>query len=314
MPNCGEKEVDLNGKICVVTGASSGLGHGTALLLARRGATVVMLSRECERGRAAWENARAMSPNGRVDWIPTDLASLASVRAFVGTFSARYGELHRLFNCAGIVSPVRKVTADGLERVFQVNYLSAFLLTNLLHQHLIRAGESRVINVSGRAHRASLFAGMHDGTIRFADLQGDRSYSLLAAAEQSMLAKILFTYELARHWTGTGITVCTLCPGLTRTALGDSMPPVPRFLFRCSLKLPLAQSVEQSANNIVALAATADAAIVNGKYYEVLFRNLHEARSSKESHDVAIAKRLWEVSERLSGLKESTLQNLGGDV
>ena len=297
-------ELDLSGKICLVTGASSGLGNGTALLLARRGAIVVMLSRKNARGQAAWEQVRAQSPEGRVDWIPTDLASLASVRRFADAFTEKYRELNRLFHCAGVLLSRREVTEDGMERMFQVNYLSAFLLTNLLFRHLSRANESRVISVSGRGHKASLFEGPSAGTIDFTDLQGERRFSLPKAGKQSILAKILFTYEIARRWAGTPVTACAICPGLVRTELGAGLSPVIRFFFEVAARSPVARSPEQAAEFIVSLATAPDAESVNGKYYEVslLYRRQREARSSAESYDLSVARQLWTVSERLSGL------------
>jgi NAD(P)-dependent dehydrogenase (short-subunit alcohol dehydrogenase family) len=290
---------DLKGMVGVVTGASSGLGKGTAAILARRGATVVLLARDTERGRIAYRELCERSPEGAVDWIPADLESLESVRRFAETFRARHGALHVLCECAGVLGARRETTRDGLERMFQVNYLSHFLLANLLFEPLSRAPGSRVVIVSGSGHRATLREGLRRGTIDFDDLQGERRFSLQKAAKQSVLARLLLAYELSRRWAGAGIAACTLCPGLTRSDLGSGLPPFLRGLLRLRYVLERAQSLEEGASHIVRLASGSDSAEINGKYYEGSRRGLREARSSVESYDLEVARRLWDESERL---------------
>ncbi len=269
--------------------------------LANKGAKLVLLSRDNQRGHVARKEIADAGVDAQVDWIPADLSSLESVRSFVRAFRKRYAHLDALFNCAGALLPKRQMTADGLEGNFAVNYLGPFLLTNLLLEPLKTASASRVVTVSGRAHKGSWPEGLHPATIDFEDLQGLAEFRFVKAAKQAVLAKILMTYEMARRWQNTGIEVCTFCPGLTRTDLISSMPWILRSLVKVRFALPGAKHPDQAAEQIISLANPNRE--VNGKYFEFTKKRIVKAKSSLESYDPNIASRLWVVSEELVGQK-----------
>ena len=279
----------LAGKVAIVTGANSGLGWGSALLLAQMGANVVMLCRNRQRGEVALAEIRQRSGNPNVELILADLTSQASIRRFVEIFNSRYNKLHGLLNCAGIATFHRRVTPDGLEVKFATEYLGHFLLTNLLVDALKAGAPSRVVTVSGDDHRGV--------TIDFDDLQGERSWNVVRHGKQVVLAKILFTYELARRLEGTGVSANTLCPGLTRTNLVRHMPWYVRLYAAVRFALAHPQTPEEGASHIVWLATAPELEGVTGRY----FVQRQEAKSSPESYDRAVAKKLWEMSEALVG-------------
>ncbi len=290
----------MKDKICIVTGGSSGLGNGAAINAAKMGARVVLLSRDNKRGRRACEEIKARSGNPNINWIPADLSSRQSVCDFVDQFRSHYDRLDILFNCAGVQSLQREITVDGLERNFATNYLGHFLLTNLLYESLRASSNSRVITVSGAGHKKSITEGKNEGTIDFDNLQGEKYFHFPKASKQAVLAKILFTYELARRWQPSGIQACTICPGLTRTNLASELPWYIRSYMSIRFVLGGAMEPEKSTTNLIKLANCPN---VNGKYFEGRKNSLKEVRSSEESYDPFVAARLWEVSEDLLGRK-----------
>ena len=204
---------DLAGRICLVTGASNGLGEATALALAALGARVILICRDAARGARALEDVKRRTGNGGVELVLADLGSLASIERAAHLVAARHRRLDVLVNNAGLVTLRRTLTADGFEATFGVNHLGSFALTNRLLP-LLRAGApSRVVNVSSDAHRGVV--------LDFDDLQGERHYSFWTAYRRSKLANILFTAELARRLSGSGVTANALHPGAVRTGLGD---------------------------------------------------------------------------------------------
>src|SRR3989441_6663023 len=208
--------VSIENRVFLVTGANSGIGKATALGLARMGGTVVMACRDATRGEAARQEIIRESGNPRVFLEIVDLASEASTRSLAETIHRKYPRLDVLINNAGVYTSHRQMTADGLELQFEVNYLSGFLLTQLLLDLLKKSAPSRIVNVSSSAHMG--------GTIRFEELQGERRYGGFRAYSQSKLAQVLFTRELARRLEGTGVTVNACHPGVIRTnlAMGGS--------------------------------------------------------------------------------------------
>src|SRR3989449_11651040 len=277
----------LNAKdrVFVVTGANSGIGKATALGLARPGGTVVMACRNANRSEAARQDIVRQSGNARVAVMIVDLASEASTRAFAKEFQRRYPRLDALVNNAGVYMSRREVTADGLERTFEVNYLSGFLLTQLLLELLKKSAPSRVVNVSSSAHWG--------GRIRFDDLQGERGYGGFGAYGQSKLAQILFTQELARRLQGTGVTVNACHPGVIRTNLGMGGTSVVVQFVRMFLKSP-----EKGAETPIYLSISPDVAGVTGKY----FANKHIREPSRAAQDPVAARRLFDVSAELAHL------------
>ena len=288
-------------KICIVTGSSSGIGKGTALLLAEAGADVVLLSRDNRRGRRAFRQVKQAAAGGRVDWIPADLSSQESVCRFVNIFKERYEKLHVLFNCAGVQFLNRVTTIDGLEGMFATNYLGHFLLTTLLLESLKAGSPSLVINISGRRHKRHPEEGVNEGSINFSDLQGEHNYSFARATRQATLARILFTYEIARRWEKYGISSCTLCPGTTRTGLFCNFPWRARLHFYFRSLRKKAQTPEEAARHLLNLASQTSYQNINARYFEGSRNLLQEVSSSPESYNQDTAVRLWEISEELVG-------------
>lgn len=281
----------MDGRVALITGATSGIGRATALRLATMGATLVLVGRDPDLGQATVREIKAASGNDAVDMLQTDLSSQASVRGLVADFRSRHSKLHVLINNAGIAPVRRSVTADGIEKTFAVNYLAPFLLTNLLLDELEAGAPARVVNVAGDFHRKA--------TIRFDDLMSEQDFSGSSANNQAKLALILFTYELARRMAGTGVTANCLHPGPTATdgPLHDpDLSAFSRAMYRAVRVF--FQSPEKGAETSIYLATSPAVDGVSGKY----FIKKRPVDSSPESYDEAIARRLWEVSTHLTGL------------
>ncbi len=275
----------MKGRVCLITGASSGIGRETARALARMGATVVMTGRSVERGEAAMGQILRETPGAAVDFIPADFSSLEAVRSLVAGFAAKHSTLHVLINNAGTITAKRQLSADGYEMQFAVNHLAHFLLTSLLLDTVKASAPARIVNTSSGLHRR--------GGIDFEDLQAERRYGFIRAYARSKLANVLFTYEFARRLTGSGVTANCFSPGMTRTDLGRDLSGVSGFFFR-----HMGKPAEEGALTAVYLASSPEVEGVTGKY----FSDSKEAKSSDASHDSATARRLWETSEKLTGL------------
>lgn len=284
--------VSMQGKICLVTGATSGIGAVTALELARRGATVVVAGRDAAKCDARAQALRRQT-GARVEVAVADLASQQQVRRMAAEVSSRFPRLDVLVNNAGTYLFERTLTPEGLERTFAVNYLSHFLLTNLLLERLAASPAARVVCVSSNAHFA--------GRIDFDNLQGERRYERLDAYARSKLAIVLFAYELARRQRGTRVTANALHPGVVATNLGSENGPVRGWL-RVRVRNLVDRSMitpEEGARTSVLLASAPELEGVTGRYFD----QGREVPSSPASHDEALAGRLWEVSEGLAGLR-----------
>ncbi len=275
----------MQGKICMVTGANSGIGKATALELAQMGATVVMVCRDRARGEEARSEITTKSRNNAVDLLLADLSSQQSIRQLVGNFQHHYTHLHVLINNAGAAFPGRRrETVDGLEMTFAVNYLAPFLLTNLLLDMLKASAPARIVNVSS--------ATQAPGYIQMDDLQAEKHYR--SAYGQSKLAEVLFTYELARRLRGTGVTANCLHPGFVATnfAQSDGEPAV-----RLLVKLigSFGTSPEKGAKTSIYLASSPEVEGVTGTY----FVKSIPRRSAAISYDESLQRQLWEQSAKL---------------
>lgn len=279
----------MKGKVCLVTGATSGIGKATATALAAQGATVVLGCRSREKGEAVKQEISRATGNTSVDLMVADLASIESTKKGAADFLARYPKLDVLVNQAGLYLNQRQLTPDGLETMFVVNHLSYFLLTNLLLPALKAGAPARIVNGSGGVEAA--------GKIDFDDLQGEKKFGPIKALAQSKLGNFLFTYELARRLEGTGVTVNIMHPGGVKTELGKGQGGFFGFMLR--LMRPLFSTPEQGADTLVWLASAPELQGVTGKY----FVKRKEAKSSARSHDKELASRLWKVSAELSGMK-----------
>ena len=282
-------EMSMRGRICLITGATSGIGLVTARELAARGATVAIVGRNETKTRATVEAIRQQTGNAEVDYLLADLSSQAAVRGVADAFQRRYGALHVLVNNAGAVFMRRQVTADGLELTFALNHLAPFLLTNLLLDTLRANTPARVVTVGSMAHR-----GAH---IPFDDLQQTKGrYSAFGVYGQTKLANIMFTYALARRLEGSGVTANTLHPGFVGSNFARNNGPVMNVAMQ--LARPFAINVEKGAETSIYLASSPEVATVTGQY----FYKCKPTRSSQASYDVAAQERLWQVSEQLTGL------------
>jgi len=277
----------MKDKVVIVTGANSGIGKVAALELAKKGATVVMLCRDGARGEKARTDIVGKSRNDSVHLMLCDLASQREIRSFVDRFRQRFDRLDVLLNNAGLTRAKRTLTEDGIETVFAVNHLACFLLTNLLLDVLKQSAPSRIVNVASEAHRGA--------RLDFDNLQMERGYGVWEVYCRSKLCNVLFTYELARRLKGTGVTVNAVHPGTVRTNLWRNAPGFAQPLL--SLAKPFMRSPEKGAETLVWLASSPQVQGVSEKY----FIDLREAQSSPTTYDQEPARRLWEVSERLTG-------------
>lgn len=273
-----------NQPICLITGATSGIGEITARELARQGMHVVIVGRSAARASATAE--RIKQATGRdVETIIADLSAQAGVRQAAETFRNRHQQLNVLVNNAGAFFASRQVSADGIEMTWALNHLSYFLLTTLLLEPLRAGAPARIVNVASDAHRG--------GTIAWDDIQFDRAYNGWAAYAQSKLANILFSNELARRLEGSGVTSNALHPGFVATRFGTNNGPVMRMVM--SITQLFAITPEQGAQTSIHLATAGEVAAVSGKY----FAKSRETTPAPQAQDPAAAARLWELSERL---------------
>jgi NAD(P)-dependent dehydrogenase (short-subunit alcohol dehydrogenase family) len=278
----------MKGKTCIVTGASSGIGKVVARSLATLGASVIAVCRDQGRGEATVAEIKAASANEDVSLMLCDLTSQASIRAFAERFLSEHDELHVLVNNAGLIIGKRELTVDGIEHTFALNHLGYFMVTNLLLDVLKKSAPARIVSVASEAEKV--------GKIDFDNLQGERSYSGLRAYGTSKLANIVFTYELARRLSGTGVTANAVHPGPVATNFGQTGGAFMSFVTRIGARLML--TPEQGAETAIYLASSPEVEGVTGKY----FTKKKEIRSIKQSYDPEVQQRLWEVSARLTGL------------
>ena len=277
----------MQGKICIVTGANSGIGKATALGLAQMGATIVTVCRNQVKGEEAQNEIKEKSGNDAVDLMLADLSSQASIRQLAENFQQHYQQLHVLINNAGGVNLSRRETVDGLEMTFAVNYLAPFLLTNLLLDKLKTSAPARIVNVSSESHQS--------GYIKMDDLELEKGYRLMRAYGQSKLALVLFTYELARRLQGTGVTANCLHPGFVATNIGQNgVGSVGRSIVKLIFSR-LGISPEEGAKTSIYLASSPEIEGVTGKY----FVKSIPVRSAPISYDETLQRQLWEVSAKL---------------
>lgn len=290
-PARGELPRFLVGKTCVVTGATSGIGAVTALELARLGATVVIAGRNAARCEACVEAIRRETGT-RPEAVVADLASQAQVRRMAAEISSLCPRIDVLVNNAGTYLFDRTLTPERLEKTLAVNYLSHFLLTNLLLGPLAASPSARVVCLSSKAHR--------EVRLDFDNLQGERHYDRLEAYSRSKLAILLFTYELSRRMGGSSLTANAVHPGVVATSLGSENGPLRGWL-RVRVRNLVDRSMisaEEGARTSIHLASATSLEGVTGRYFD----QGREVRSSAASYDQGLARRLWEVSEGLVGL------------
>lgn len=283
-------DLSMKGKVCLITGATSGIGEVTACAVAKKGATTVVVGRSPEKSAAVVEKIKLQTNNPNLSFLLADLSSQAQIHQLAEQFKRQYLQLNVLVNNAGGVFFKRQLSVDDIEMTFAVNHLSGFLLTLLLLDTLKASTPSRIINISSATHKAA--------HLDESDWQTQKKYSGVEAYHRSKLANLLFTYELARRLDRSGVTVNAVKPGFTKTKLGQNNKWSPVLLFLRLMTAVAAQSTEKGAETAIYLATSPDVTSVNGKYFDKQVM----IPSSKESYNVAAAKHLWQISEALVGL------------
>ena len=288
----------MQGSICLITGATSGIGRATAFELARRGASVVVVGRNREKCARTIERIIRNTGNPSVDYLVADLASQKEIHILAQQFQSKYSRLDVLINNAGTIAWTRQLSPDGIELTFALNHLSYFLLTNLLSGVLKSSAPSRIINVSSVAHVGA--------EIDLKDIQNPRRYRGFQTYGQSKLANLMFTYELARRLQSTGVTANAVHPGLVATNLPANSKMPLDWLVGPILRSILAvagRSATRGSKTVVYLATAHDVAGVTGRY----FVDEVDTPSSPASYDTNMASWLWELSSQLTGISPAGL-------
>ena len=279
----------MNGKVVLITGGTSGIGKASAVALASMGAEVVVIGRNEERGERAAEEIRRESGNEKVSLMLADLSVQADVRRLAEEFQERHGRLDVLVNNAGVVQSQRTETPDGIETQLAINHLTPFLLTNLLLDLLRASAPSRIVTVSSDAHRWA--------KLDLDDLQSRKRYRGMQVYGTTKLANILFTRELSERLKGTGVTANAMHPGGVNTNFGNNQRGPMSLLFRAFK--PFMRTPEQGADTLIYLASSPEVEGMTGKY--LADRKVKVA--SDAAYDETLQKKLWEASEKLTGLK-----------
>lgn len=277
----------MEGKVCVVSGATDGIGRVTAEALAREGAEVVIIGRNAAKGADVVSAIKRSSGSDLVAFEQSDLSSQADIRNVAGRLVDRFERIDVLVNNVGGIFSRRQETGDGIEMTFALNHLGYFLLTGLLLDRVKASPAGRIVNVSSEAHRG--------GQMDLDDPEGRHRYGGWRAYQQSKLANVLFTYRLAERLKGTPVTANCLHPGFVASKFGHNNGG----LFAVGLWVVqqlFAISERSGARTSVYLATSAEVAGTSGRYFD----KCREAESSRASHDEAVGRRLWELSEALT--------------
>ena len=280
----------MHGKVVVITGATSGIGQVAAERLAGMGARVLLVARDRTRGAASLSRLRERGPGLAHGAYYADLSSVADTKRVAAEIAAAEPRIDVLINNAGALFSTRQVTADGLELTFATNHVAYAVLTHGLRACLAAGAPSRVINTASDAHRGA--------TLAFEDLQAAQGYSGYKVYGRSKLCNILYTRELARRWTGTGVTANSLHPGFVATRFGDQSGGLFSYVVRVA-KLVAAISPEKGAETLVYLASSPEVATITGGY----FYKCKLAQPTREAQDDTAARRLWSETERLAGIE-----------
>jgi NAD(P)-dependent dehydrogenase (short-subunit alcohol dehydrogenase family) len=276
----------MHGKLCLVTGATDGIGRQTALTLAELGADVVVVGRNRAKTEATVNHIQQQSGSTNVEYLLADLSSQAEIRQLADDFKRKHARLDVLVNNAGAIFIRRKKSIDGIELTFALNHLGYFLLTNLLLDVLKASAPTRIINVASGSH--------YDAEIDFKELKSPQRYRGMRRYGVSKLANVLFTYELSRRLSGTGVTVNAVHPGFVATNMGVNIGWYVRLL-KPLINLR-AIPLEEGADTVVYLATSADVENVTGEY----FYKRKPRKTSAISYDADLARQLWTVSETLT--------------
>jgi retinol dehydrogenase-12 len=284
----------MTGKVCLITGATSGIGEVTGLALAQKGAMVVIAARNPVRAEASLAKIRHLTGTPSAEYLLADLSSMREVRRLASQFLERHERLDVLINNAGAEFFRRQQTPDGYEMTFAVNHLSYFLLTDLLIGCLkstaLSHGEARIVNVASGSN--------FDGKMHFDNLMFERGYPPggYAAYAQSKLANVMFTFELARRLEGSGVTANALHPGFVATNLGKNNGLLGKIAMRIAHIFAINPQV--GAQNTVYLASSPEVKGINGQFYI----KYQPVKANLEAYDTQACARLWEISQELTHL------------
>ena len=293
-------EPDIQGKYCMVTGASSGIGREIALGLAKSGARVIMVCRDPSRGKAALEYVHRGSGNQAGELMLADLSSQYEIRWLATAYRIKHNSLHLLVNNAGIIRDKRELSVDGIEMTFAVNYVAYYMLTNLLIDLIKDSAPARIVNLTSAVHRTA--------RLDFDNLQGEKKYHRDRIYAQSKLADIIFTNELALRLEGTGVTANSVCPGAVSSNIWAGSSKAVNTVFKLLMKGP-----SEGAVLPLYVAASADIAGASGKYFQTGQHLKWTAvkaggsicKPSARACDMQTANKLWQVSESLTGISSS---------
>jgi NAD(P)-dependent dehydrogenase (short-subunit alcohol dehydrogenase family) len=282
-----KERIDMRGKICLVTGATSGIGKEAAIALAAQGAEVIITGRNPQKTIETVQQIKTETGNPSINYLLADFSDLEQVRSLATAFKERYSRLDVLLNNAGAFFLARRSTPYEVEKTFLVNHLAPFLLTNLLLDVLKNSAPARIINVASNSHQF--------GTMNFDDLGFKHSYFGINAYGRSKLANVLFTYELAHRLDGKMVTANAVHPGRVSTDIWQTSfslfgPALKYFMSLISL------TPTQGADTLIYLASSMEVAGISGRY----FYKRKAIASSPLSYDENVAKQLWEVSESLT--------------
>jgi retinol dehydrogenase 12 len=287
-----EERRAMQGKVVVITGATSGIGQVAAERLVALGARMVLVTRDTRRGEAALARLRERAPGVAHRLHYADLSRLAEVKRAAAEIAAAEPHIDVLINNAGAMYSSRVVTEDGLELTFATNHVSYVVMTHGLRERLMAAAPARVVNTASDAHKGAI--------LDFEDLQSAKSYRGFKVYGRSKLCNILYTRELARRWAGTGVTANCLHPGFVATRFGDQSGGLLSYGVRVAKMFAI--SPEKGADTLVYLAASPEVATASGDY----FYKCRLVTPSKEARDDAAAKQLWVETARLAGIPGST--------
>ena len=276
----------MNNRKVIITGGTDGIGLATAIELARLGASLWIVGRNETKTKQVVGEIIKSSGNEKVGYVIADLSSIAAIRKVAEDINNTVDRIDVLVNNAGAVFINRETSVDGLEMTFALNHVNYFLLTSLLMDKIKKGVHPRIVNVSSTAHFA--------GRVNFDDLQSQKKYSTMRVYGTSKLMNVLFTYELDRRLEGSGITVNALHPGFVASNFGKSNGGLMKPLF--GLIQLGAISVEDGAKTSIYLASSTEAEGISGKYFD----QSQAVDSSKDSYNPALAKRLWEETEKIT--------------
>ena len=283
------KRLDLEGKTCVITGATSGIGQIAAERLAAMGARLVLIARDQARGVSMLRRLREHAPAAAHRVHYADLMRVAEVKRVAADIAASEQRIDILVNNAGAIFSYRRLTAEGLERTFALNHMAYFVLSHSLREPLLAAAPARVVNTASAAHQSA--------KLDFDDLQFARAYNGVSAYQRSKLCNILFTRELSRRWAGTGITVNCLHPGFVASRFGKESGGLLPLVLRAAQVFAI--SPEEGAETIVYLASSQEVADVSGGY----FFKCRASAPAPQAEDDNAAKRLWRKSAKLASIE-----------